>query len=340
MAVSKKSSSYKIEIVCVTFLIMFVINYFTGKRENENLALAWAAKFATKDSIFEKNFSLLGVGEGDDSPLLLKEGQNVFKFYASGRRYCSGLLATMELKSRHDLISRFYNMIVPCKDEISFEVYMNDEAMDHVVFAVAKKKVAKAMQKEVRDLNRFTGGLMAAPSSGGKKWVADELGVVSESKEVAGDLITDVVLEQVFGEKAFEKHGKDFISMHFSDQHPGTHRKMLLFKFALPDANNMADMTRLVALVPYYIDLIGRYKLSPQARSKTEAARQKAAQEAYKELQNARQEALQRKKADRKKMIEEADAKLSAEAIRKKEAKERARQMKKAVPKMKMTRGH
>ncbi|KAH9685218.1 hypothetical protein KPL70_013871 [Citrus sinensis] len=340
VAVSKKSSSYKIEIVCVTFLIMFVINYFTGKRENENLALAWAAKFATKDSIFEKNFSLLGVGEGDDSPLLLKEGQNVFKFYASGRRYCSGLLATMELKSRHDLISRFYNMIVPCKDEISFEVYMNDEAMDHVVFAVAKKKVAKAMQKEVRDLNRFTGGLMAAPSGGGKKWVADELGVVSESKEVAGDLITDTVLEQVFGEKAFEKHGKDFISMHFSDQHPGTHRKMLLFKFALPDANNMADMTRLVALVPYYIDLIGRYKLSPQARSKTEAARQKAAQEAYKELQNARQEALQRKKADRKKMIEEADAKLSAEAIRKKEAKERARQMKKAVPKMKMTRGH
>lgn len=39
---------------------------------------------------------------------------------------------------------------------------------------------------------------------------------------------------------------------------------MLLFKFALPNADNMADMTRLVALVPYYIDLIGRYKLSSQ----------------------------------------------------------------------------
>lgn len=69
---------------------------------------------------------------------------------------------------------------------------------------------------------------------------------------------------QVFGDKAFEKFGKGFISMHFSDQHPGTHKKMLLFKFALPDANNMADMTRLVALVPYYIDLVGRYKLSTQ----------------------------------------------------------------------------
>lgn len=36
--------------------------------------------------------------------------------------------------------------------------------------------------------------------------------------------------------------------------------------------------------------------------------------------------------------MEETEAKLSAESIRKKEAKERARQMKKAMPKMKMTR--
>ncbi|XP_022762784.1 uncharacterized protein At5g49945 [Durio zibethinus] len=333
--VSKKS--FAVEIICGSFLLVFLINYFTGKRENENLALAWAAKFATKGSIFEKNFSLLGVGEGEDSPLLLKEGQNMFKFYGSGRRYCQGLLATMELKSRHDLISRLFNLVVPCKDEITFEVYMNDEAMDQVVFAVAKKKAAKGMQKEVRDLQRFA-GLVANPS--GRKWVVDELSVISESKEVAGDLITEAVLEQVFGDKAFEKYGKGFISMHFSDQHPGTHKKMLLFKFALPDANHMADMTRLVALVPYYIDLIGRYKLSSQARSKTEAARVKAAQEAYKELQNARQEALQKKKAERKKMLEEAEAKLSAAAIRKKEAKDRARQMKAAMPRMKMTRAN
>ena len=69
---------------------------------------------------------------------------------------------------------------------------------------------------------------------------------------------------QVFGEKSFEKFGKYFISMHFSDQHSGMHKKMLLFKFALPDANNMADISRLVALVPYYIDTVGRYKLSSQ----------------------------------------------------------------------------
>lgn len=77
-----------------------------------------------------------------------------------------------------------------------------------------------------------------------------------------------------------------------------------------------------------------------KARNKTETCRQKAAEEAYKELQNARQEALQKKKAERKKLMEEAEAKLSAEVIRKKEVKERARQVKKAMPKIKMSRGH
>ncbi|OAY70414.1 Uncharacterized protein ACMD2_24828 [Ananas comosus] len=328
--------SYSIEIACVSFLICFVINYFTGKRENEAIALAWASKFATKDSIFDKNFSLLGTGDGKDTPLLLKEGQDVFKFYASGRRHCQGMLATMELRSRHDLISRMLDVVLARKDTITFEVVMNEDAMDHVVLAMARRKAAKAMQKDARDLQRFAGLLLAPPA--GRKWVADELLVVAESKEVAGDLITDAVLDQVFGDKAFEKFGKWFISLHFSDQQLGSHKKILMFKFVLPDTKNMADMTRLVALVPYYIDLIGRYKLSSHARAKTEAARAKATQEAYKDLQNARQETLQKKKAEKRKLMEEAETKMSAEALRKKEEKERARMMKKVGPRVKMLR--
>lgn len=77
-----------------------------------------------------------------------------------------------------------------------------------------------------------------------------------------------------------------------------------------------------------------------QARSKTEITRMKLAQEAHKEQQNARQETLQRKKAERKKLMEEAEAKLGAEAVKRKEAKERARQMKKSMPRVKMTRAH
>jgi len=328
--------AFSVEIACVSFLICFVLNYFTGKKQNENIALAWATKFATRDSIFDKNFSLLGTGDGKDTPLLLKEGQDVFKFYASGRRFCQGMLATMEMRARHDLLSKFVELVFPRKDTITFEVVMNEDAMDHVVLAVARKKAAKTMQKEERDLQKFANVLTSAPA--GRKWVSDELAVVAESKEVAGDMITEAVLDQVLGEKAFEKFGKWFISLHFSDQLAGSYKKVLTFKFVLPDASNMSEMTRLVALVPYYIDLVGRYKLSSHARSKTDGARTKAAQEAFRELQSARQEALQRKKAEKKKLMEEAEAKLSAEALRKKEEKERARQMKKSGPKVKMLR--
>jgi hypothetical protein len=187
--------AFSVEIACVSFLICFVLNYFTGKRQNENIALAWATKFATRDSIFDKNFSLLGTGDGKDTPLLLKEGQDVFKFYASGRRFCQGMLATMEMRARHDLLSKFVELVFPRKDTITFEVVMNEEAMDHVILAVARKKAAKTMQKEERDLQRFANVLTSAPA--GRKWVSDELAVVAESKEVAGDIITEAVLDQV-----------------------------------------------------------------------------------------------------------------------------------------------
>lgn len=49
---------------------------------------------------------------------------------------------------------------------------------------------------------------------------------------------------------------------------------------------------------------------------------------------------MQKKKAERKKLLEESEAKLSAEALRKKEERDRARQLKKAMPKVKMLRSH
>ncbi|KAK1258052.1 hypothetical protein QJS04_geneDACA014320 [Acorus gramineus] len=186
------------EIASVTFLIAFTANYFVGKRNNEAIALAWASRFAIKGSIFEKNFSLLGTGDGKDTPLLLKEGQDVFKFYASGRRYCQGLLATMELRTRHDLISSVYTAIVPggWMDTISFEVWMNDDAMDHVILAVARKKTARVVQKECQDLQRYANAV-SGPPSWVKRWVAEDLVVVAESREVAGDLLSDAVLDQI-----------------------------------------------------------------------------------------------------------------------------------------------
>jgi hypothetical protein len=55
--------------------------------------------------------------------------------------------------------------------------------MDHIMVAVAGKKAAKAMLEE-RDLHKFASVLASAPVE--KKWVAGELAVAVESKQVAG----------------------------------------------------------------------------------------------------------------------------------------------------------
>uniref|UniRef100_A0A804PMF6 Uncharacterized protein n=1 Tax=Zea mays TaxID=4577 RepID=A0A804PMF6_MAIZE len=68
--------AFSVEIACVSFLIYFVLNYFMGKRQNENIALAWATKFTTRDSIFDKNFSLLGTGDGKDSGHIVKDSNS------------------------------------------------------------------------------------------------------------------------------------------------------------------------------------------------------------------------------------------------------------------------
>lgn len=293
--------SFLVEAFVAAFLVVFGITYYMGRKVNENIALSWAAQFAAKDTIFDKNFSLLGTGDGDDAALLLKEGQNIFKFYASGRRYCLSLLATLDLQSRHDLLARIWYVLSPRKDELLIEVNMNDENMEPFVFAVTRRKQAKLLHKESKDLQQFATIL----SSFQRKAISDEVSVICESREIATELLKDAVIDQVqgkdrsiyfdqlfgflsqtdqdpvavrvlmgvgvclqlFGERAFQKHGKYFVSLHFTDQYPeGPHRKVLQFKFIIPPMDQLGDLTRLISIVPYFIDVVGRFKLSKEVR--------------------------------------------------------------------------
>lgn len=316
-----------LEAVGIVFFLMYGVVFWFGRKENEKIALAWATKFAGSDSILEKNFSLIGFGDEPDAPSLVKEGMNNFKFYASGRRYCESLLATLMLKNRQDLLSQLLYLIMPGKDEITIQVNMNDDAMEPVVLALTQKKKAKDIQRDLKDLQQVA-TVLTPPSS--RRWVSEDLAVISESRELAVDLLPEVLLDQVFGDKAFAAFAPYFVSLHFSDQFPESkHKKVLLFTFQIPPLDKLSEMKRLIALVPYFIDMMGRYKMGPAAKAKATAVREKLRAEEFKELSKARQEALQKKKS-------EQQTPLSS----KKEEKERLRQLKKSMPKVKMSRGH
>lgn len=94
--------SYYLEILMMSGLIVYFINFATGKSKNSKIANMW---FQTHRQILEDNFSLVG----DDGSLdknenvnLIKESENVFTLWCSGRTCCEGMLVELKLiKVRH-----------------------------------------------------------------------------------------------------------------------------------------------------------------------------------------------------------------------------------------------
>lgn len=133
-------------------IALFIANYLRGRAINEGRAVAWAEAYCTTDALFDRNFALLGPGDGDGE-LLIKESQNRFLLYASGRRSCASVSATLNLRPRQDLLLSLWGVLFPSRDVVDVEVTMQEGAMPPMVLLVATKKMAKELTKQltVRD---------------------------------------------------------------------------------------------------------------------------------------------------------------------------------------------
>ncbi len=99
---------HAVEIACGILIAMYLVMVLVGERSNKRIADAWARAFAFKGCMFDRNFSSISTGDGKVK--LMRESGNLFKFYATGRRHCQGLLAELQLLPRW--VSR--NMIIVC----------------------------------------------------------------------------------------------------------------------------------------------------------------------------------------------------------------------------------
>jgi len=136
----------------IIFIFFYSINFYFGKRTNESIAQRWYAEFRP---VFEVQFSALGAYEGTEQNKeggggLLKDSHSCYKFYASGRRFCSGMLCTLELRKRHNLFSLVLALfdLSTVRDTLTIEIPMNDEDMEPFVFAIVRKKEEKKMKKK------------------------------------------------------------------------------------------------------------------------------------------------------------------------------------------------
>ena len=146
--------SYYVEIMLILGIVIYFINFITGRSKNETLANTW---LDVNLDILESNFALVG----DDGKKeiedhgLLKDTESVFLLWCSGRSSVEGMLIEIRLWKRHDLLSVLTKLFKPVNDQVIFKLTLSQDSMDSYVFCLCNKKSASRLIKESSDLAVF-----------------------------------------------------------------------------------------------------------------------------------------------------------------------------------------
>ncbi|XP_074601105.1 PAT complex subunit CCDC47 [Brevipalpus obovatus] len=335
--------SYLLEGFMLLGLIAYFVNFIAGRTKNQRLADTW---FEANRDLLENNFTLVG----DDGKKeienhgLIKETENVFLLWCSGRTCVEGMLTELRFIKRQDLMSLILGLVTPSFDEILIKVYLNQDAMDNYVFCIVNKKTAPKLVKEMNDLATFCPERKPVDKYG----INDSFLMMNEIGEVAG-ILFDMRFVSLLNKN------RDAIQyIHISDQYSGfrlpdetplvrlpERRRIMIFSFKYPKTNEneeeqLQSMKPLMQLVFYLVDKVRRLRLSRESKVKSDKNRQKVEEIFLKATHSQRQEAAQlkreeRKRAEKEKILNEEDP----EKQRKWEEREHRREMKKKTAKFK-----
>ena len=97
-----------------------------------------------------------GTSQEVQSGVLMKESENIYSLWCSGRVCCEGMLVTLKLLKRQDLVSTISHMFRPTSDQIIVKLTLEPTEIDTFVFCLANKKVINKLQKDMVDLVRIS----------------------------------------------------------------------------------------------------------------------------------------------------------------------------------------
>ncbi|XP_061905406.1 PAT complex subunit CCDC47 [Entelurus aequoreus] len=340
--------SYYMEILMVTGLLAYIMNYIIGKNKNSRLAQAW---FNSHRELLESNFALVGDDgtskEAASTGKLNQENEHIYNLWCSGRVCCEGMLIQLKFLKRQDLLNVLARMMRPTCDQVQIKVTLNDEDMDTFVFAVGTKKSMARLQKEMQDLCEFCG---EKPKSGVKFGLPESLAILTEMGEVTEGVMDSKMVHYI------TNHADKIESIHFSDQFSGPKvmqeegqplklpdtKKTLLFTFNVPGMGNTSpkDMDALLPLmnmVIYSIDKVKKLRLNREGKIKADRNRARVEENFLKQTHAQRQEAAQtrreeKKRAEKERIMNEEDPdrqrRLEEAAQRREQKKIEKKQMK------------
>lgn len=340
--------SFYLELLMLAGLAIYFGNFVAGRNKNHRLATAW---FHAHRPLLLENFALVGddgrqelSAGGEPDGGLVKDSESVYTLWCSGRLCVEGMLVELRLLKRQDLLSLIAQAVRPAADQLVVRVTMGAQSMDGFVMCLATKKTATRLHKTMADLSTYCPEKKRPDKYG----LPANFTVLSEMGEVANAMLDAKVLSVI---KRYEEC-IDYI--HMSDQYSGPRlqedtqptklpevKKVLLFGFNVPgmgrvSAETMEEMKPLMQLVFHCVEKVRRFKLSKEAKQKSERNRLKVEEEFLKTTHAQRQEAAQLKREERRRVEKERMmAEEDPDKQRKWEEREHRRELKRRTPKMK-----
>ena len=111
--------NYLLEILMAAGIVVYFLNFFTGKSKNQRVATAW---YNTHRALLESNFALVGDDGAknveDIENKLVKESEHGFTLWCSGRVGCESMLVEIKMLKRQDLVSLIANLMKPANDQV------------------------------------------------------------------------------------------------------------------------------------------------------------------------------------------------------------------------------
>ena len=358
--------TYELEMLGATVALVYVGMYFYGSSTNSSLASDFLA--AIKPTL-TANFAEVGAC-GDEGSAFRKESANEFLLYASGRRGCEGMLLTLELAPRQDLLSWVLSLFLPATfaDAVVIDVPMTK--MEPFVLGILPKRGAKAAHAKAADLKDLA-QVVPKPAAKVSRASAADLEAwtfVTDAPEVLSTLLSAKFVEALRAHGPKPRTKKDvkkgetaptgyFQMAHFTDQAligaPASMQlsdKVLRFKFALPRAGDLNPATGqpcmnaaeamgllkpLIALAASTIDAVGRLRLSKKASSKCKSLRAAMNAAADKEAEAERAEAQraareEAERAEHERLVNMKDQKAAAALMAKSQRKASQQRLRKA----------
>lgn len=265
----RKWHSYWVELIFVSGLVVYFINYTIGKGKNVNICTQW---IAAHRSFLEENFALVGDDgkkESDSQPFgFIKESDSIYTLWCSGRNLVEGMLIELKLIKRQDLLSITMGLVKKVQDQVQIKVELSEGVMDSFVMAICNKKSVGRMFKEITDLKQYCVNVTKPdekynlPSTG--------FSVLSEIHEATQAMIDSRIIA------VLNKYSQLIESIHISDQYSGPVlqdqdtqqmvkpdvKRMLIVTYVFTDKTDMEDLRQLMQLVIYLIEKLKRFKLS------------------------------------------------------------------------------